>query len=81
VTPATGQTGSAVITVKVSDGQNLASTTFNLTVNGIIGHRTFNNASAISIQSYFDNGENTYYSQLGFSNVPVVTPQIADINM
>ena len=38
-----------------------------------------NDASAISIMSYFDNGENGYYSSLGFSNLAVVTPQVADI--
>jgi serralysin len=38
-----------------------------------------NDSSAISIMSYFDNGENGYYSSQGFSNVAVVTPQVADI--
>ena len=38
-----------------------------------------NDASAISIMSYFDNAENGYYASLGFSNLPVVTPQVADI--
>ncbi|QIL01820.1 hypothetical protein G7078_02810 [Sphingomonas sinipercae] len=38
-----------------------------------------NDGSAISIMSYFDNGENGYYSSRGFSNLPVVTPQVADI--
>ena len=34
---------------------------------------------AISIMSYFDNGENGYYAGLGFSHVPIMTPQVADI--
>jgi serralysin len=38
-----------------------------------------NDASAISIMSYFDNGENGYYSSLGFSNLAIMTPQVADI--
>jgi Ca2+-binding RTX toxin-like protein len=38
-----------------------------------------NDGAAISIMSYFDNGENGYYSSLGFSNLAVVTPQVADI--
>ena len=35
--------------------------------------------AALSIMSYFDNGENSYYAGLGFSNSIVVTPQQADI--
>ena len=38
-----------------------------------------NDGAAISIMSYFDNGENDYYSDLGFSHVPIMTPQVADI--
>jgi hypothetical protein len=38
-----------------------------------------NDGSAISVMSYFDNGENTYYSEQGFSNYLVVSPQVADI--
>ena len=38
-----------------------------------------NDGAAISIMSYFDNGENDYYSALGFSHVPIMTPQVADI--
>ena len=38
-----------------------------------------NDGAAISIMSYFDNGENGYYSNLGFSNVAILTPQLADI--
>ncbi|MFL6784792.1 MAG: M10 family metallopeptidase C-terminal domain-containing protein [Sphingomicrobium sp.] len=38
-----------------------------------------NDGSAVSIMSYFDNGENSYYASQGFSNALVVTPQIADI--
>jgi Ca2+-binding RTX toxin-like protein len=38
-----------------------------------------NDGAAISIMSYFDNGENGYYSDLGFSNLALVTPQVADI--
>jgi serralysin len=38
-----------------------------------------NDGAAISIMSYFDNAENGYYSNLGFSHVPIVTPQVADI--
>ena len=38
-----------------------------------------NDGAAVSIMSYFDNGESSYYSGLGFSNVAVVTPQLADI--
>ena len=38
-----------------------------------------NDGLALSVMSYFDNGENTYYANQGFSNALVVTPQIADI--
>lgn len=38
-----------------------------------------NDGAAISIMSYFDNGESSYYSGLGFSNSVIVTPQQADI--
>ena len=38
-----------------------------------------NDGAAISIMSYFDNAENGYYSSLGFSHVPIMTPQVADI--
>lgn len=38
-----------------------------------------NDGSAVSIMSYFDNGENSYYASQGFSNALVVTPQVADI--
>jgi len=38
-----------------------------------------NDASAISIMSYFDNLENGYYASRGFSHLPIVTPQVADI--
>ena len=38
-----------------------------------------NDGAAISIMSYFDNGENDYYAELGFSDVPIMTPQVADI--
>ena len=38
-----------------------------------------NDGAAISIMSYFDNGENGYYSSQGFSHVPILTPQVADI--
>jgi hypothetical protein len=38
-----------------------------------------NDGAAISIMSYFDNGENTYYASRGFSHVPIMTPQVADI--
>ncbi|QNM83880.1 M10 family metallopeptidase C-terminal domain-containing protein [Sphingomonas sabuli] len=38
-----------------------------------------NDGAAISIMSYFDNGENTYYSSRGFSHLPIMTPQVADI--
>ena len=38
-----------------------------------------NDGAAISIMSYFDNGENGYYSSQGFSNVAIKTPQVADI--
>ena len=35
--------------------------------------------AAVSIMSYFDNGENGYYSGLGFTNNNILTPQQADI--
>jgi hypothetical protein len=38
-----------------------------------------NDGAAVSIMSYFDNGENGYYANLGFSNVAIMTPQVADI--
>ena len=38
-----------------------------------------NDGSAISIMSYFDNAENAYYANQGFSNVQIRTPQVADI--
>lgn len=38
-----------------------------------------NDGAAISIMSYFDNGENGYYASQGFSNVAIKTPQVADI--
>ena len=38
-----------------------------------------NDGAAISIMSYFDNAENAYYANLGFSHVPIMTPQVADI--
>jgi len=38
-----------------------------------------NDGAAISIMSYFDNGENGYYAGMGFSNVAIKTPQVADI--
>jgi serralysin len=38
-----------------------------------------NDGAAISIMSYFDNGENSYYANMGFSNVAIKTPQVADI--
>ena len=38
-----------------------------------------NDGAAISIMSYFDNAENAYYANLGFSHVPILTPQVADI--
>ncbi|HKX89293.1 MAG TPA: M10 family metallopeptidase C-terminal domain-containing protein, partial [Sphingopyxis sp.] len=38
-----------------------------------------NDGAAVSIMSYFDNAESSYYSGLGFSNVDVVSPQLADI--
>ena len=38
-----------------------------------------NDGAAISIMSYFDNGENGYYANMGFSNVAIMTPQVADI--
>jgi serralysin len=38
-----------------------------------------NDGAAISIMSYFDNGENGYYASRGFSHVPILTPQVADM--
>ncbi|MFL6753495.1 MAG: M10 family metallopeptidase C-terminal domain-containing protein, partial [Sphingomicrobium sp.] len=38
-----------------------------------------NDGAALSVMSYFDNGENSYYANQGFTNALVVTPQIADI--
>ena len=38
-----------------------------------------NDGAAISIMSYFDNLENNYYSSRGFSHLPIMTPQVADI--
>ena len=38
-----------------------------------------NDGAAISIMSYFDNAENAYYASRGFSHVPIMTPQVADI--
>ena len=38
-----------------------------------------NDGAAISIMSYFDNGENAYYADMGFSNFAITTPQVADI--
>ena len=38
-----------------------------------------NDGAAVSIMSYFDNGESSYYSGLGFTNTNIVTPQLADI--
>ena len=38
-----------------------------------------NDGAAVSIMSYFDNGENSYYAGLGFTNSTVVSPQLADI--
>ena len=38
-----------------------------------------NDGAALSMMSYFDNGENSYYDDLGFSNLLVATPQIGDI--
>ena len=38
-----------------------------------------NDGAAISVMSYFDNGENSYYANQGFSNFLVVTPGVADI--
>ena len=38
-----------------------------------------NDGAAISIMSYFDNAENAYYANQGFSNVQIRTPQQADI--
>jgi serralysin len=38
-----------------------------------------NDGAAVSIMSYFDNGENSYYAGLGFTNSTIVTPQLADL--
>ena len=38
-----------------------------------------NDGAAVSIMSYFDNGESSYYSGLGFTNSVIVSPQLADI--
>ena len=38
-----------------------------------------NDGAALSIMSYFDNGENSYYAGLGFTDSTIVTPQLADI--
>ena len=38
-----------------------------------------NDGAAVSIMSYFDNAESSYYAGLGFTNSVVVTPQLADI--
>jgi len=38
-----------------------------------------NDGAAVSIMSYFDNGESSYYSGLGFTNNNIVSPQQADI--
>ncbi len=38
-----------------------------------------NDGAAISIMSYFDNAENAYYASRGFSHLPILTPQVADI--
>ena len=38
-----------------------------------------NDATAVSVMSYFDNLENTYYANQGFTRNLVVTPQLADI--
>jgi hypothetical protein len=38
-----------------------------------------NDGAAISIMSYFDNAENAYYASRGFSHLPIVTPQVADV--
>ena len=38
-----------------------------------------NDGAALSIMSYFDNGENSYYAGLGFTNTNIVSPQLADI--
>ena len=38
-----------------------------------------NDGAAISIMSYFDNAENAFYANQGFSHVPIMTPQVADI--
>jgi subtilisin-like proprotein convertase family protein len=50
VTPASGQTGTSLITLTVSDGVNNANSSFLLTVNGqFVGTRSFTNATAITI--------------------------------
>ena len=50
VTPVTGQTGAATITVSVSDGTNSASDTFALTVAAVAtGAKAFTNSAAITI--------------------------------
>jgi subtilisin-like proprotein convertase family protein len=52
LTPAANQTGTATITVTVSDGTNSASDTFVLTVSPpFVGTRSFANATAITIPS------------------------------
>ena len=38
-----------------------------------------NDAWATTVMSYFDNSENSYFDQLGFSDVAVTSPMIADI--
>jgi hypothetical protein len=38
-----------------------------------------NDGAALSIMSYFDNAENDYYASRGFSHLPILTPQVADI--
>ena len=38
-----------------------------------------NDGSAISVMSYFDNLENSYYADQGFSYLLITTPQVADI--
>jgi hypothetical protein len=42
--------------------------------------RYLNDSLSVSIMSYFDNGENSYYASQGFTNALVVTPQMADID-
>jgi serralysin len=39
-----------------------------------------NDSLAVSVMSYFDNGESGYYANQGFTNARVVTPQMADID-